>query len=311
MDFWHIVTQMLGVSLPILLGWAICRLGLMSREFEHELSALVLNVAMPCLIVSSVFGGEPLPDTSTTMVLMGANVVAYILAIVLAFGLTWIMRAPEHERASYRFTIIFGNAGFIGFPVIMAILGKQALLFAAVALVPINFFMFTIGRMLFTGLDGGRRKLARDLLACCKSPAMIASYVVLACLVTGWTDWGFVGDSISLVGQMMTPSGLLLMGASVSHFKASSMVGNIRAYVAAAARLLIVPVLTLIVLGALGVPPFITSVVTLGCAMPVASNGTFYAIQYDADTKSMMQGTFLSIVASVVTIPLIAMMLPM
>lgn len=310
MGFGEIVAQMLVVSLPIALGWCIGRLGLLSRSFERELSALLLDVAMPCLIVSSVFGGADLPDMPSTLILMGSNVVAYAVAIALAFGLTWFMRAPRGERASYRFAVIFGNAGFIGFPVIMAMLGERALVYAAVALVSINFFMFTIGRMLFTGLDGGCGKIARDLIDCCKSPTMVASYVVLACLMTGWTDWGFVGESISLVGQMTTPSALLLMGASIAHHRISEMVGNPRAYIAAFGRLLLVPLAVMAVLGILHVPPFIISVVVIGCAMPVATNGTLYAIQYDTDARSMMQGTFLSIVASVVTIPFVAMMLP-
>ena len=83
------------------------------------------------------------------------------------------------------------------------------------------------------------------------------------------------------------------------------MLTNWRAYVAAAGRLVLVPLAGMVMLRVLGVAPGIVAVLVLESAMPVASNGTLYAIQYGADTKPMMQGTFISIVASILTIPFV------
>ena len=61
MSFGHVAIEMVTVSLPIVLGWVVSRLGLMSEGFERELSRLVLDVALPALVVSSVFGATKLP----------------------------------------------------------------------------------------------------------------------------------------------------------------------------------------------------------------------------------------------------------
>ena len=61
MSFGHVAIEMVSVSLPIALGWVVSRLGLMSEGFERELSRLVLDVALPALVVSSVFGATKLP----------------------------------------------------------------------------------------------------------------------------------------------------------------------------------------------------------------------------------------------------------
>ena len=305
MEFAHVALEMVMVSLPILLGWAVCKLGLMSAQFERELSTLVLNVALPCLVLSSIFGNSKMPGGVESLQLMGGMLAFYVLAFVIACIMTALMRAPEGAKGVYRFIITFGNCGFIGFPVITAIMGKQALVYAAVGLIPANFFIFTVGIMLFSGMEGGRKKVLKSALACCKMPTLIASFIVLACMFTGFTNWGFVGDSIDLVGQMTTPAALLLMGASISHYKPVSMLTNWRAYVAAAGRLVVVPLAGMVLLRAVGVEPYIVAVLVLESAMPVASNGTLYAIQYGVDTKPMMQGTFISIVASILTIPLV------
>ena len=308
MDFEHVAIEMVTVSLPILLGWAVCKLGLMSAQFERELSGLVLNVALPCLVLSSIFGNAQMPGPAQTVQLMVGMLACFVLAFIIACAMTALMRSPREAKSAYRFMITFGNCGFIGFPVITAILGKSALVYAAVGLIPSNLFIFSVGIMLFAGVEGGWRKVARSLLDCCKMPTLIASFIVLACMLIGCTDWGFVGDSIDIVGQMTTPAALLLMGASIAHYDPLSMLTNWRAYVAAAGRLVVVPLAGMLLLRAFGVESSVVAVLVLESAMPVASNGTLYAIQYGADTQPMMQGTFISIVASILTIPLVTVL---
>lgn len=307
MSFGHVAIEMVTVSLPIALGWVVSRLGLMSEGFERELSRLVLDVALPALVVSSVFGATKLPGAGELLQVFLGMMAFFVLAFIVACALCAVMRVPKTSLSSFRFIIMFGNCGFIGFPVITAILGKRALLYATIGLIPSNLFIFTLGIMMFRGMDGGWKAVCRGLLDCLKMPTLIASLIVIVCMATGFTDWGFVGDSIELVGQMTTPSALLLMGASIAHYQPLSMLTNWRAYVAAAGRLVLVPLAGMVMLRSFGVAPGIIAVLVLESAMPVASNGTLYAIQYGADTKPMMQGTFISIVASILTIPFVMM----
>ena len=301
------------MSLPILLGWGIAKIGFMKPDFESELSRLLLQVAMPCLTLSSALGDVELPSPGETFMLMFIAALLYAVAIVVAFVLVGALRAERDVRGVYRFVVIFGNAGFIGFPVIESILGKQALFYAAVGLIPANLVMFTVGVMLFAGTDGGARALKSNLLSCIKSPTLIASVAVLAISLTGLNDWGVLGDSISIVGNMNTPCALLLVGSSIAKYDARQMVTNWRAYVACAGRLVLVPIAGLVLVRLLlpGVNPLFITTLVLEMAMPVGSLGTLYCIRYNKDALPMMQGTFLSIVFSVITIPLITVLCTM
>ncbi len=312
MDFVSVALEMVTVSLPIFLGWAIAKLGLMSEVFERELSRLLLQVALPCLVLSSAMGDVELPSVSDTFALMGATCILYLIATLVALAVTFAMRVPKGTECVYQFIVIFGNCGFIGFPVITAVLGKQALLYAAIGLIPSNIFMFTVGIMLFSGMEGGMKKQLRNLAACFKTPGLLSSLAVLVMVLTGFTDWGVLGDSITIVGNMTTPAALLLMGSSISKYSPISMLTNWRAYVAAACRLLIAPLLGLAALKFWpGLNPFFITTLVLMVAMPVGSNGTLYCIQYRKDALPMMQGTFLSIVASILTIPLVTVLASM
>ena len=86
------------------------------------------------------------------------------------------------------------------------------------------------------------------------------------------------------------------------------MFGNWKIYLFAAFRLLILPVIIYFIYRG-----FVTDELLLGecviiSAMPVATNGTMLCLQYNVDEKLMAQGTFITTLASLVTIPVLAVM---
>lgn len=305
MDFGFVALQMVTVSLPILLGWAARKLNYMNDGFDVQLSRLVLNFGLPCLILSSLSSAKTLPATDEMLWAMAGEAAMMIVALALAYLICWLLRAPASARPAYRFIVTFGNCGFIGFPVVTAVLGDHALLTAAICLIPMNFFIYTVGIMMFSGAEGGPRAVLRSALDCLKTPTLAASIVVVICVAFRFTEFGVVGKSITIVGQLTTPAALLLTGSSIAKYRPLEMLVNWRAHVAAAGRLLVAPLAGLAVLKLMPLDPVTLEIVLLVSSMPVATNGTLYSLQYGADTEPMMQGTFISILASIVTIPLV------
>ena len=66
--------------------------------------------------------------------------------------------------------------------------------------------------------------------------------------------------------------------------------------------------MVLAVLGPLMPTGMLRNVIIIGQAMPVASNGILYCLSYGVDEKPMLQATFITIVASVFTIPLVSVL---
>lgn len=308
-SLWYVASQMVVVSLPILLGWGAHKLGFMDEAFDARLSQLILNICLPCMILASVATSTELPTTDDMLAAMLAATVLCLVCLAVAFALTALLRVPCGAAGAYRFMVAFGNCGFIGFPVISAVYGSEALLIAAIGLIPLNFFIYSAGVMMFSGAEGGLKRQMRSIAACFKIPAMMASLVVLACTVTRFTGFGVLGQSLDIVGQLTTPAALLLVGSSIARYSPLSMFSNPRAYVAALGRLLVAPLVGLLVLKLLmPVDPGMLGILVLQSAMPVATNGTLFCLQYGVDTKPMMQGTFLSIVASIATIPVVVVL---
>lgn len=307
MDVLYIASQMITLSLPIALGFGINKLGIMNDQVDHALSRLVLEVALPCLVLASVTTLDELPDAHLVMTLMVSSTAACLLALVTATVATALLHVPQGEEGAYRYLITFGNAGFMGFPVARAVLGEEAVLLLAIANIPVNLIMFSLGVSFFSA-SGGWRRLVRSCVASLKTPTLIASFLTLVLVLAGINDLGVVGGALSTVGELTTPAALLIVGSSLAHFNIAEMFDNVRAYVAAAFRLLVVPLSVVFMLNAVDVPTSVVSVLAIGTGMPVATNGTLYCLQYGVNLKPMVQATFLTVIGSIATIPLVLSM---
>lgn len=313
MDFGFVAMQMLVVSLPIVLGWAINKLGFLNPELDSGLSQLVMNIALPCTILASLHDAEALPSVETMLLIVAATFLVYVVAVPMAFALAALLRVPVETRAAYRFAVAFGNCGFIGLPVISAIFGTSALLYAAISLIPANVALFGVGALLFSSAegdaaDGGIGKKLRRVFASLKTPTLVMSVAVLVLALLGIKNLGIVGDAASIVGQMTTPLALLVTGSSMATYQVRSMLANYRAYIVAAARLVLVPLASLVVIRLLPLDPLATGVVIVDSSMPVATVGTLFCLQHHVDVKPMLQITFISIVGSILSIPLVTVL---
>ncbi len=307
MDPSFVFVQMITISLPILIGWGARKLGLMDNDFDTKLSRLILNIGLPCMILASLATQQGLPAPSDMLWAIAGETVLLFIAAALGYTVTAAMCPPDFTEGVYRFAITFSNCGLIGFPIISAVLGSDALLIASIGLIPVNIIMFTAGVLMFSGGGGGGTgRQLHHITQCLKSPTLIASIVVLLCSLSRITDFGLVDTSLNLIGQMTTPLALLVTGSALASYNPLDMLTNARAYIACAFRLLVAPLVGLSILRLLPIDTEIVAILVLEAAMPVGTNGILYCLQYNVDSKPMVQCTFLTIVFAILSIPTVA-----
>lgn len=148
MEFTHVINQMLVLCVPILVGYLAARLGYLDEDLNTKLSRLIVNIALPCLVVGSAFGTDGLPDAPVVLELMFYSAIGYAIAYLLALAIPALMRSSAAERGIYRFVVVFGNVGFIGYPVLSAIYGPHAVLYAAIAAIPESLILYSAGEQM-------------------------------------------------------------------------------------------------------------------------------------------------------------------
>ena len=304
MDLLVVADQILILVLLIAVGYAAVSTKIMGPGATRGLSALLVNVTIPALIIASMqvpFTPERLAGAE---ILLLATGVLFAFSFALAWAVSKAMQVPPAEEGVLQFAIVFGNVGFMGFPVALTLFGEESLFYVAIFNLVFNILVFSVGIAMLTG--GRGKEFDPKLLA---NPGIAASIIGFALFLGSVEIPGPFIDSIDLLGGVTTPLAMIIVGAMLATFPAREMVGNWRIWVASAILLLAVPVAYCCLFAPVFADPFINGVMITMAAMPAAANTVIFAEQYGANSRLASQIVFVSTIGSLVTIPLVATVL--
>ena len=304
MDFQVIATTMCSLLIIVIVGYFSHRRGIINEEFERKLSGFVIKVTCPALLISSTMG-DKMPDREHIPMLLLVSLLTYVILIPLAYVQPVLMRVKRDLRGMYSFMLTYSNVGFIGYPVVASIFGSDAVFYACILNVFNTITVFIWGVMFISGenlKDGFRFRLF-------VSPAMIATYISVIIVVLNLHTPKAIAMPLSILGNMTVPSSLIVIGAALAEIPTRKMVGTPHIFIMCFLKLLVLPLLVYYAMILIGVDTRISSINMILIAMPVASFGTMFCMQMGKDETTMSQGTFWTTLLSVVSIPLLAMLI--
>jgi len=299
------VEVMMTLFAIVIVGYVAGRLGYMGGEFDKKLSSLVINFTCPALILASAMTGE-LPDRRLILPLLGISTLTYILLTGVAFLLPRLLTKKKDDEGIVGFALMFGNVGFMGYPVVASIFGQQAVFYAAVLNVVNTFAVFTIGTILIVGDLSDKRHFQKKVLY---STPMLSAYLAMLIVALGIDGIpGVISQPLTMIGNITVPAALLIIGSSMSQLSARSMLGNMTVYSTTVFRLLLIPIGLYYLCSALGFDSYVVNINTLVVAMPVATYGTILCLKYNRDTTLITETTLITTLLSMLTIPLLTIL---
>lgn len=300
------IEVMLTLFVIVIVGYVAGKLGYLGGDFDRQLSRLVINITCPALILSSSMTGE-LPDRRFILPLLLISAITYIALTGAAFLLPRYMTKRKEDRGAIGFALMFGNVGFMGYPVVASIFGHEAVFYAAVLNVVNTFTVFTIGTILITGSSNieGKRFEKKVLY----STPMLAAYLTMLIVALEINNIpGFICQSLTMLGNITVPAALLIIGSSMSQLPIRSLLGNTTVYLTTALRLALLPLAVYYLTSLMGFSPMVVNINTVVIAMPVATYGTILCLKYGKDTTLMAEVTFITTLLSMISIPLLTML---
>jgi len=297
---------MLTLFAIVVVGYVAGKLGYLGGDFDRQLSRLVINITCPALILSSAMTGE-LPDRRFILPLLLISVITYVALTGAAFLLPRYLTHRREDEGVVGFALMFGNVGFMGYPVVASIFGHEAVFYAAVLNVVNTFTVFTVGTVLITGRgEVGSKRFQKKVLY---STPMISAYLTMLIVALEIDNIpGFVSQPLTMIGNITVPAALLIVGSSMSQLSPRAMLGNRTVYATTLLRLAVLPLAVYYLTAALGFSEFVVRINTVVIAMPVATYGTILCLKYGRDTTMITEVTFITTLLSMLTIPLLVML---
>lgn len=283
--------------LLIAVGMVLVKKGYLSEQGGKDLGAILLRVVIPCVILKSYITEYTAERAIDLAVSAAMALLALLVAMVISFLIFGTKRSIENFGAS------FCNVGFIGIPLVQAVLGEGAVFYLASFIALLNILQWTYGVFIMTG-----DKETVRVKTIVTNPVVLSFFGGLLLFFLRIPVPQVIVSTLSSIGSMNTPLAMIILGTYLAKMNFREMFAAKSAYVCTVLRLILIPAATLLVLSLIpGVKTEIRQVILIACGTPVGSNIAIFAKQYEKDYRLSVVTVCLSTICSIVTVPVFYM----
>jgi malonate transporter and related proteins len=216
------VSSILNITLPIFLliglGYALVRSGMFTSDQFRALGRIVINVALPAVIIRALSTGSISEVLNTQYLAAYCGASLAVLAAGLTIGVA-VRRRSLTVAAIRSLGMSSSNSAFIGFPVAYQVLGAPAVVGLAlniiienVIVIPTALALAEMGR---GERNGAVRVIGRTVLNLIKTPILIAVAFGMLLAVTGFDLPVPVARTIDVLANMAAAASLLAIGGAL------------------------------------------------------------------------------------------------
>lgn len=292
-----LLKQICIMFLLIAVGMFLVKKGYLSEQGGKDLGAILLRVVIPCVILKSYITEYTAERAMDLAVSAAMALLALFVAMVISFLVFGTKKSIENFGAS------FCNVGFIGIPLVQAVLGEGAVFYLASFIALLNILQWIYGVFIMTG---DKETIRVKTIA--TNPVVLSFFGGLLLFFLRIPVPQVIVSTLSSIGSMNTPLAMIILGTYLAKMNFREMFTVKSAYVCTVLRLILIPVATLLILSLIpGVKTEIKQVILIACGTPVGSNIAIFAKQYEKDYKLSVVTVCLSTICCIVTVPVFYM----
>lgn len=276
----------------VAVGYFIKRIHLLGKEGQKSVTDLVVNVVLPCNIVTS-FLTKPTADTWRDCLLI--FVISLLIQLfAVAYGRISYRGIPEAHRKCVQYGIICSNAGFLGNPIAEGLYGAEGLMLASIYLIPQRVMMWSAGLSIYTRSMSRRETLKKVLT----HPCVAACVIGMVLMFGGISLPEVILTPLQTIGRCNTALSMMVIGMILGDMDLKTLLDRtVVRYTAE--RLVLIPLLIYAVCTLLGFDRIVTGLSVILAAMPAGAMTSMLAAKYDVApdfaTKMVVFSTLCSI----------------
>lgn len=299
MDLSNLFSRLIVLFIYIAVGFTAAKAKKIEEDTVKKVNTVLLYIGQPAMIISSVL------DTNLTMSardvgeLFLFSVVMQLLLLLFAYIFTPIFVKKKADRGLFKFMIAFGNVGFMGFPIVSALFGPDAVFLAAICIVPFFLSTYSIGIIMIKGGARGEKLNWKFLL----NPALIATFAAIILFFLKLPLPAEVLEASGGLAGLLIPLSMVCIGANLGMNRFSEIFADWRMFVLSFVKLVASPVLIFFICRLFVSNEIYLGILVVSAAMPAAVLASMFSTEYGADVNVASRGVFMTTLLSLVTIP--------
>lgn len=302
--------KLITLFIYVIIGYIVCKRKIISQEFCQGISRFLMTVTLPCLVLATFetdYTSERLIQAGQVY---GISLIIFGVSILIGYISAWIFRIRPEARAVWIYSVTFPNHAFMGWPVMSAVFGSDAVFFATFANMAFCTYAYTYGVWLMekTGTSSGGQK-RHSLRSQIVTPINVAIVIGLVLFINQWRLPAPIDNAVVGFSNLTTPLAMFYVGTILTRNSVREVISDCRVYACAFMRLIFIPLLVFIAARPIVHDPMVYGVLVIGHAMPVAGFCAIFAGEYGNDVVLASRFIFITTLFCIVTIPVFALLL--
>jgi len=303
----------LPIVLPIfaliLAGWLASKAGVLGPNASREINRLVVWLALPALLF------DIMANASLEQIWEPRFILAFSAGCAVVFGFTlWLRRRQGQHLADAAIdglNAAYANTGFLGFPLVLAVVGETGMgptLIAAIITVCVLFGVAIV--IIEFAVQSEARGLAivtKTALQLARNPLLVSPVLGAIVMAMGWTIPAPIEEFLDLLGGAAAPCALIALGLFLAQPQAEGDAkddrGGATTGLLVGLKLVVHPAVTWLVAGPLlGLPATVTQLAVLLAALPTGTGPFMLAEFYNRGAAMTGRVVLVSTIGSIATV---------
>ncbi|MCC8061517.1 MAG: AEC family transporter [Clostridiales bacterium] len=301
----------LQIILMVTVGIFAYRAKIIKGDFDKQLTAFVMKLALPCLIINSMRVPFSLEELKNCVQLIVLSVIMWLISFIMG-QVFYHLSGKSSTGRIIRFSVLYTNFTFMGLPIMQTLYGDHAVFYFMIFVVPYRIFYYSTAEALLSPPTLVREKRTlKETIKGWLSPPLIAVIIGLFLYITQLQLPAPIGGTITSLGGCASPLGMILCGISIAKFEFKKLLKP-KYFWLPLLRNLFLPVIFLVMAMVLNLDAEMARIIVMFVALPVGSLLATFMIQYDPDEAARFEAAatvLLSTLFAAGTIPLWALIL--
>ncbi|MFQ8705910.1 MAG: AEC family transporter [Thomasclavelia sp.] len=300
-DFNNLMDLQIEIFILMIIGYILRKTNIISKENRKSLTDLVIYIILPANIIYSF-----MIKMDETIIRSGFTILIVSVAIQLGcqvFGKYFFIKTLPRQQSVLQYGTICSNAGFMGSPLIQGLYGLDGLLFASIYLIPQRIVMWSGGVACFTSAKG--KDVVKKVIT---HPCIIAVFIGLIIMIGQIELPNYLTVSIKALSGCTMSLSMIVIGGILAEIRFRDVINKLTIYYSFI-RLILIPLIVLLGCLIVKLPVLVIAVATVLAGMPAGSTTAILAEKYQGDSKLAVEIVFLSTALSLVTIPILCLII--
>lgn len=290
--------QILIMFVYIFIGFIMSKSKLINDEGSKQLSKVLVYFITPIALFFSFVNMEY--NEKHLLGLLIAVLIA-LLSLLISVVISRIFFGFKHGIE--HFGTSFSNGGFLGIPLVMALLGPMGVFYISPFVALLNVFQFTYGVYAIT-----ENKSYVKIKKIITNPFVIAFFIgVILYLLkgVGFVLPEIVNNQFSIIAKMLGPIAMIIIGTYLAKVNFKVALKDRILYRAVLVRNILTPIVTILIF--LLIPKeynMISLAVMIVSVAPIGANVAIFAALYNIPQKNAIAEIVISTLLSIVSMPL-------